>query len=272
MKKNGEEKYVWPWVGVVANVPTEIFKDLKTPYERSFEQDRHGKKDWKNNGIHTRGEKLYGWVAREEDYNSWGIVGEKVKKGRDLRSISQIEEGEKRQMNQLVDYLSQTIEKNEKRKEVLEHENNEASLVLEGLELHNLQLHRTYQEGVKKEQQLSFFKFRKRKANVLFVFDELFGNMNQDLMTGENIRVKRLGQLHPETFLPEMMWKHRGSISRAENEGAELCSLWEAQIGDVQWHPFKILESDRPPNTTRKRGYCYDFFCHNKQNFVTIKS
>lgn len=98
-----------------------------------------------------RGEKLYGWVAREEDYNSRGIVGKKVKKGRDLRSISQIEEGEKRQMNQLVDNLSQTIERNEKRKQVIEHEHYEASLVLEGLELHNDQLRTTYKEGEKKK-------------------------------------------------------------------------------------------------------------------------
>lgn len=101
MKKNAEEKYVWPWVGVVANVPTEVneitgrregrsgstLRDELTEkgfnptrvkpiwsyaghsgfalvefnkdfqgfenaikFERSFKLDRHGKKDWKNNG------------------------------------------------------------------------------------------------------------------------------------------------------------------------------------------------------------------------------
>ncbi|CAA7035585.1 unnamed protein product [Microthlaspi erraticum] len=46
-----------------------------------------------------------------------------------------------------------------------------------------------------------------------------------------------------------MMREHGCSKSRAEieAEAEELCSLWEAQIGDVQWHPFKILESDGPP-------------------------
>lgn len=71
--------------------------------------------------------------------------------------------------------------------------------------------------------------------------------MNQDLVNGENIRVKRLGQLHPKTFFPAMMRKHGGSISRAENDAAVLCSLWETQIGDVQWHPFKTLVFDGTP-------------------------
>lgn len=66
-------------------------------------------------------------------------------------------------------------------------------------------------------------------------------------MKEEKIRVKRMGQLNPEPFLPAVMKKHRLTKSKAEIKAMHLCSVWEVNIGDVQWHPFKVDESDGTP-------------------------
>jgi len=58
------------------------------------------------------------------------------------------------------------------------------------------------------------------------------------LMKQEKIRVKIMGELNPAPFLPAVMNKHKAMM---------LCSVWAAEIGDVQWTPFRVDESDGTP-------------------------
>ncbi|CAH2069429.1 unnamed protein product [Thlaspi arvense] len=449
MKKN--EKFVWPWVGIVANIPTEVEKSGRRvgksgsalrdeliqkgfnptrvqpiwnfkghsgfalvefsrdfegfenamKFESSYLSDRHGKKDWEN-GSHLRDDKPYGWVAREDDYNRSGIVSKEVRKKRDLKSLSQIQEEDERKMNQLVENMAQTIEMKKISKQELEHKVNETSRVLKSLELHSAQLNQIYKEEAEKMQMnlqeqykqillghekslsalerkrveleerarqidineaemeksrreremnqkamweqneankeamnlaekhqassslVGLFKEKeklhkkimemeaklnetqeleleienlKRNTNVKKYMvgsdgdaeymekmalaktqmelearetalhekmmalsqkervtnDEyqdarkemiLFWNGNEDLVCEEKIRVKRMGQLNPEPFLTALKRKLRGSKAKADERAMEVCSMWEAQIGDVQWHPFKVDDSD----------------------------
>lgn len=97
-----------------------------------------------------RDNKLYGWVAREDDYNRSDIVGKNVKKKRDLKSIVQIMEEDERKMVHLVENMSQSIEMKKQCKQELEQKVDETSRFLESLELHNVLLNKTYQEGKKK--------------------------------------------------------------------------------------------------------------------------
>ncbi|KAJ0266724.1 XH/XS domain-containing protein [Hirschfeldia incana] len=196
-----EEKFVWPWVGLVANIQTvvgesgqrvgrsgstlrdeliqkgfnptrvipiwnfrghsgfalvEFNKDIRgfenaMNFERSYKSDGHGKKDWEK-GVHFRDDKPYGWVCREVDYNQRGIVGEKVRKKRDLKSVSQLHEEEERKMVQLVESMSQSIELKILSKQELEDKVDETSRVLESVELHNYQLNEKYKQEVEKTQ------------------------------------------------------------------------------------------------------------------------
>ncbi|KAL9285306.1 putative XS domain-containing protein [Arabidopsis thaliana] len=191
-----QKRYVWPWVGLVANVPTEVepsgrrvgksgstlrdeftlkgfnptrvkpiwntkghtgfalvefAKDFKgfesaMQFEKSFDLDRHGKRDWKK-GHRLRDDKLYGWLAREDDYNRSDTVGKNVKKKRDLKSISQLVEEDQRKLYHLFENMCQTIEKNKQRKQQLEQKVDET---LESLEFHNLMLNNNYQEEIQK--------------------------------------------------------------------------------------------------------------------------
>ncbi|XP_023642483.1 protein INVOLVED IN DE NOVO 2 [Capsella rubella] len=442
-----ETKFVWPWVGLVANIPTEVdqsgrrvgqsgsklrdeltvkgfnptrvqpiwnfkghsgyalvefTKDFEgfenaMKFERSFEVDRHGKRDWEN-GIRLRDKKLYGWVARTDDYNRSDIVGKNVKKKRDLKSISQLMEEDERKMAHLVENMSQSIEMKKQCKQELEQKVNETSRCLESLALHNILLNKTYQEGIEKMQtsmqhlydhimqgheksmseleakremlderakqieqraiineeemaksrleremnekamweqneaneeamklaekhqkekeklhqrimemeaklnetqelELEIEKLKGRtnvmkhmmgsdgdakivenmaktqielEARETSLQDKMttlaqkeratndeyqdarkemiqLWNANEELMKEEKIRVKRMGQLNPEPFLPAVMKKHKVTKSRAEIKAMQLCSVWEANIGDVHWNPFRVDESDGTP-------------------------
>ncbi|CAA7032211.1 unnamed protein product [Microthlaspi erraticum] len=445
-----EAKFVWPWVGLVANIPTvveksgrrvgksgstlrdelivkgfdptrvqpiwdfkghsgfalvEFSKDFQgfenaMKFERSYESDRHGKRDWEK-GMHSRDDKPYGWVAREADYNGSGIVGKNVKKKRDLKTVSQIQQEDDRKMVQLVTNMSQSIEMKKICKQELEDKVNENALCLESLEIHNDMLNKTYQEEAEKmqknvqelyqhilkghaesmsdlERQREMMEERARQIDIneaemqksrleremkstrqveqilnqkfpcFQIFKNLkhdkflqkekeklhakimameaklnerqeleleieklkmstnvmkhmvgsdgdaeareraleemaksqrefeareralqdemmalsqrermtndeyqdarkelikFWKVNDDLVKEEKIRVKVMGQLDPEPFLPAVMRKHKLTKSRAEMKAMELCSFWAEQIGDVHWNPFKVIES-----------------------------
>ncbi|KAL7153651.1 hypothetical protein ABFS83_04G183100 [Erythranthe nasuta] len=133
------ELFVWPWMGIVANVESvsklkndlakrgvdavrvrqlssgskyavvEFKKDWSGFYgaimfEKGFEVDHRGKKDYYSS------DELYGWVARDDDYNSEGILGEFLRKNGDLKTVGDLENEEKRKNGLLVADLSNTIQ------------------------------------------------------------------------------------------------------------------------------------------------------------------
>ncbi|GFP82321.1 protein involved in de novo 2 [Phtheirospermum japonicum] len=135
--------FVWPWFGILANVDAESMSRLKNDltkrgfdpvrvrplssggyavvefkrdwagfyraimFEKEFEVDKHGKKDYYT-GPRLAGE-LYGWVARADDYNLEGVLGEYLKKNGDLKTVGDLETEEKRKTGLLVANLTNTI-------------------------------------------------------------------------------------------------------------------------------------------------------------------
>ncbi|CAN6468531.1 unnamed protein product [Victoria cruziana] len=64
-------------------------------FERSFQVDHHGKKEW----IEFKGHRssMYGWMAPEDDYNSADkYIREHLRKHGDLQTVSELEHEEKR--------------------------------------------------------------------------------------------------------------------------------------------------------------------------------
>ncbi|CAJ1955714.1 unnamed protein product [Sphenostylis stenocarpa] len=161
-----EQLFVWPWIGVVANIAT-AFKDGKRigesganlrdeftqkgfhpmrvhplwnrnghsgfaiiefskdwegftnamNFERSFEAEHCGKRDYYIS--RNLGKKLYGWVARDDDYHSKSIIGDYLRKTGDLQSVSEKQAEEKRKTSLLVSGLAKTLKgKHEKLEQV----------------------------------------------------------------------------------------------------------------------------------------------------------
>ncbi|KAL6859041.1 hypothetical protein ACP4OV_018043 [Aristida adscensionis] len=158
-----EEKYVWPWMGVLVNVQTDLvekelvreaedmlraqfsrFRPLQVTilgnsrdqlscaiikfshewsgmkdafdFENHFNKECYGKADW--NKRNCSKDDLYGWIARSEEYNSHGPIGEHLRKNGDLRSIADLErERTKETDRRVARYARELNEVNEKMRE-----------------------------------------------------------------------------------------------------------------------------------------------------------
>ncbi|KAI3843497.1 hypothetical protein MKW92_030767, partial [Papaver armeniacum] len=202
--QNRDELFVYPWVGVVANLPTESndgkyagisrsqlkeqftrqgFNPVKVQplwnkhsahsgsalvifnkglpgfhntilygrVEKFFEADHHGKKDWC--AKKHRGTSLYGWVAREDDFDGGSIVAEQLEKIGNLKTAADIVSEEERKTNQLVSKLANDIEVKSMKMEEIECKYNETNLSLSNLVSQNDKLHQKYNDELLKMQQ-----------------------------------------------------------------------------------------------------------------------
>ncbi|XP_031111686.1 protein INVOLVED IN DE NOVO 2-like [Ipomoea triloba] len=161
-----EETFVWPWKGIVANIPVE-YRDGKfvgesgqklkmewvakgynpikihplwsnkghsgyaivdfngdfsgfenaMAFAREFELDKHGKQEWYSR---KKDDKLYAWIAGKEDFNSCGIIGNFLRRNGDLRTISEIQNENKRKDSQLYSNLTNKLESKDKKCEEME--------------------------------------------------------------------------------------------------------------------------------------------------------
>ncbi|XP_059317711.1 factor of DNA methylation 4-like isoform X2 [Lycium ferocissimum] len=119
-------------------------------FEKAFEADDHGKKDWEANN----GEKsdLYAWLARADDYQATNVVGEKLRKVGDLRTISNIIEEESRKNHILVSSLTNSIEVKKLHIKMIEDKLQETTQSVEQLIVVNAKLRQENNEEIKKIQ------------------------------------------------------------------------------------------------------------------------
>ncbi|KAL3523831.1 hypothetical protein ACH5RR_016665 [Cinchona calisaya] len=104
---------LWNYQGHSGTALVEFTKDWfgfnnAMSFEKAYEGDRHGKRDWMANNAPKSD--LYAWVARVDDYQSDNIIGENLRKIGDVRTISDIMEEEARKTSKLVNNLTNVIE------------------------------------------------------------------------------------------------------------------------------------------------------------------
>ncbi|KMT18331.1 hypothetical protein BVRB_2g024880 [Beta vulgaris subsp. vulgaris] len=194
-----DDKFVWPWTGIVVNIPTlhkdgryvgesgsklrdelrargfnpkrvhplwnfrghsgtavvEFNKDWMgwnnaLAFEKEYELNQHGKQHWQAKDTEKSG--LYAWVARADDYNSPGIIGEHLRKIGDVKTVSEMQAEEARKRDKLVSNLTNVLEY--KKKSLLEIESrfNETSISFNKLAEEKDKLHQAYNEEIKKIQ------------------------------------------------------------------------------------------------------------------------
>ncbi|XP_028798727.1 protein INVOLVED IN DE NOVO 2 [Neltuma alba] len=197
---NQDEQFVWPWIGIVVNIPTRRTEDgrcvgasgskLRDEYrakgfnpvrvsplwnfrghsgaalvefnkswpgldnalafERYYESDHHGKKDWYAETEQKSG--LYGWVARVDDYNLNNIIGENLRKMGDVKTIPELMEEEARKQDKLVSNLTNIIETKNKHLKEMEVRCSETALRMDIAMGETDKLIQSYNEEIKKIQ------------------------------------------------------------------------------------------------------------------------
>jgi len=190
--KPKEDKFVWPWMGVIVNIPTELvngkyvgesgtrlkeqlsrfnpvkvhtlwtprghtgtaivdfnkdwigFKDAMA-FENHFESERFGKKDWYRSTHHQFD--IYGWIAKADDYESVGPIGEHLRKNGDLKTVSDLSNEEHRKKDKLVANLANEIEVKNKHLHELEFKYNQTSLSLDNMMAEKDRLQQAHNRG-----------------------------------------------------------------------------------------------------------------------------
>ncbi|XP_074366478.1 factor of DNA methylation 4-like [Apium graveolens] len=108
---------LWNYKGHTGFAVVEFNKDWTgftnaMTFANKFEMDFHGKRGWQK--AREKGDKLYAWIAREEEYNRSDKMGEYLRKNADLKTISEIEKEEKMKEATLVCTITNSLDIKEK--------------------------------------------------------------------------------------------------------------------------------------------------------------
>lgn len=128
-------------------------------FDKAFEADHRGKRDWKT--AKRLGDKLYGWVAREDDYRSKSIFGEHLSKSWDLKTVEEIQAEDKRKTTKLVSNLTNVIEVKTMRLKEIESKYAETSISLSNVMSQKDAMHQAFNEEITKIQQQARDHFEK---------------------------------------------------------------------------------------------------------------
>ncbi|CAI8611722.1 unnamed protein product [Vicia faba] len=146
--------------------------------ERSFEAEQCGKRDYL--GLRERGDKLFGWIARADDYNSRDIVGKHLRENGDLKTVSGKEAEDNRKAFKLVSGLANTLKQKNKELEQTASKYDEANVFLnkvmnqkeEMLEHFNKEIskmrnvERSYMENVSKDHEKAMLELEARRKEL----------------------------------------------------------------------------------------------------------
>ncbi|CAA7408975.1 unnamed protein product [Spirodela intermedia] len=186
-----DDQFVWPWKGILVNVPTEVeegrglkaeLSDLNPlkiralwnstghtgtaivdfrgdwsglkdamTFEKHFEKRSRGRSDWCDRHGFRR-EGIHGWIARAEDYNLVGAIGRHLRKKGDLKTIAELSKEGSEKKEKLVAALMNQLEASHTRLQELESRYSECALSLDQMMEQRDKLHRAYNEEMRKIQ------------------------------------------------------------------------------------------------------------------------
>ncbi|CAI8592332.1 unnamed protein product [Vicia faba] len=147
--------------------------------ERSFEAEHCGKRDYL--GLTERGDKLFGWMARCDDYNFRNIVGNHLRENGDLKTVSGKEAEDNRKALKLVSGLANTLKQKNKELEQTASKYDEANVFLkrvmgqkeEMIELFNKEIsnmrnaERSYLESVSNDHEKAMLELEARRNELV---------------------------------------------------------------------------------------------------------
>ncbi|KAI3811587.1 hypothetical protein L1987_21313 [Smallanthus sonchifolius] len=61
-------------------------------FTKAFEVSKHGRKGWFDEET-CKDDKFYAWIATDEDYNCYGLVGDYLRKNGDLKTVADVQKG-----------------------------------------------------------------------------------------------------------------------------------------------------------------------------------
>ncbi|CAL4958158.1 unnamed protein product [Urochloa decumbens] len=229
-------KFTMDWSG---------FNDALT-LENHFSMNKLGKKEFetRNSGFGAaegeggKGEvKVYGWFAREEDYNAGNVVGRFLRKHTNLKTVDEVSDMEREKSGEMVARLASQIGEKNRYLQDLETKKNATEFAISRLEEDNRKLHEAYNEEMRNLH-------RKARENALRIFQEN-ENLRQELENKRrelNSRAKQLEKLSAENANDRKTLDDERQKAKDDNSELELASI-EQQRADFD--VLKLLDDQK---------------------------
>ncbi|XP_062193007.1 factor of DNA methylation 1-like [Phragmites australis] len=221
------------------------FNDALT-LENHFSVNKLGKKEFetRNSGLGVaevegrEGEvKVYGWVAREGDYNAASVVGRFLRKHTNLKTIDEVSKIESERSGKVVATLASEIEAKNQYLQDLETKKNATELSIARLEEDNRKLHEAYNEEMRNLH-------RRARENAMRIFQDN-ENLRLELENKRrelNSRAKQLEKLSAENASDRKKLDDEKQKAKDDNSELELASI-EQQRADED--VLKLLDDQK---------------------------
>ncbi|KAM3694973.1 hypothetical protein ACB098_07G094600 [Castanea mollissima] len=121
-------------------------------FEKFFETEHCGKKEWYAQKIHGR--KCYGWCARADDYEAQGAIGDFLRRKGQLKTVSDIDREAAQNRNNVVAKLANKINITNENLNEIEYKYNEKTMTLSRMLEEKDRLNYAYEEEIMRLQRL----------------------------------------------------------------------------------------------------------------------
>ncbi|KAI4355815.1 hypothetical protein L6164_004554 [Bauhinia variegata] len=189
-----DDYYVWPWTGIIVNIngepkdsgywmkqlakyrPLDVHVFLNedgltaqaivkfnhdwngfmnaTEFEKSFETAHCGKQDWESTKLPTCSS-IFGWLARANDYDCIGPIGEYLRQNGKLRTITDIVQETSESRNNIVANLANEIDMTNENLNKMQYKYNEKTMSLSRMLEEKDKLHTAFVEESRRLQRIA---------------------------------------------------------------------------------------------------------------------
>ncbi|KAL0417862.1 UNVERIFIED_CONTAM: Factor of DNA methylation 4 [Sesamum radiatum] len=221
------------------NKDWEGFKDAMA-FEKAFEMDHHGKRDWYAKG--HKGDKLYGWLARGEEYWGRGLIGKHLQKNGDLKTVSDIQNEDRRKDKSLMCNLTNELESKKKKCEEIKKSISKTEIFMGNIMVQKEEMIQSYNEEMKKMQDNASKKLRqiseehKRSKSELEAQREALKLREKDLRQRQALNESEKKKLDNQKKMNEM------AILQQKKADQQMLNLVEEQKRQKQLLHKKIID------------------------------
>uniref|UniRef100_A0A803MFU3 XH/XS domain-containing protein n=2 Tax=Chenopodium quinoa TaxID=63459 RepID=A0A803MFU3_CHEQI len=123
-------------------------------FEKSFEAGHHSKKEWISKKGNL-GSAIYGWFARADDYHAEGLMGEYLRKNRELKTLSEVMQKGRQDTENMVVTLANEIDMKNQNLDEMQSKVNEKAMSLSRMLEEKDMLHQAFYEETRKMQRIA---------------------------------------------------------------------------------------------------------------------
>ncbi|KAH7863442.1 hypothetical protein Vadar_017601 [Vaccinium darrowii] len=212
-------------------------------FEKAFEVENHGRKDWYT--VRQKGDQLYAWIARYEEYNSNGLIGEYLRKNADLKTVSDIENEDKRKDMKLLSNLTNALEVKNRKCEEITREISKTDIFMRNVMKQKEEMIQSYNEEMKQmqkdasDQLQKVFTDHERSKSALEAQREKLELVEKELEEREALNSNEKRKLEHEKKMNER------AILEQKRADEKMLNLAEVQKREKEKLHKKVIELEK---------------------------